>query len=189
LTGSGKERENHETTRFYCRGGRRCYRRWGNLWRRDQQEKHRALKTAMQAPAVNKGLLEWRMVTTWPKNFPELGTGANVLGELITKGSGGRLTVKVFGAKEIVPAFESLDAVANGTVQMGHGAPYYWKGKVAASQFLASIPFGMTAQEVNAWYQWETAKNSPIKSIRKWAASSSPAAIPAYRPAAGSTRR
>jgi TRAP-type mannitol/chloroaromatic compound transport system substrate-binding protein len=113
-----------------------------------------AKKTAMQAPAVNKGLLEWRMVTTWPKNFPGLGTGANLLGELITKGSGGRLTIKVFGAKEIVPAFESLDAVANGTVQMGHGAPYYWKGKIAASQFLASVPFGMTAQEVNAWYQW-----------------------------------
>ena len=55
-------------------------------------------KTVMQAPAVNKGLLEWRMVTTWPKTFPGLGTGANLLGELITRGSGGRLTVKVFGA-------------------------------------------------------------------------------------------
>jgi TRAP-type mannitol/chloroaromatic compound transport system substrate-binding protein len=111
-------------------------------------------KSAMPAPAINKGLLEWRLVTTWPKNFPGLGTGANLLGDLITKGSGGHLTVKVFGAKEVVPAFESLDAVANGTVQMGHGAPYYWKGKQAASQFLASVPFGMTAQEVNAWYQW-----------------------------------
>ena len=111
-------------------------------------------KSAIPAPAVNKGLKEWRLVTTWPKNFPGLGTGANLLGELITKGSDGRLTVKVFGAKEVVPAFESLDAVANGTVQMGHGAPYYWKGKQAAAQFLASVPFGMTAQEVNAWYQW-----------------------------------
>ncbi len=111
-------------------------------------------KKPVEAPMVNKGLLEWRLVTTWPKNFPGLGTGANLLGELITKGSGGRLAVKVFGAKEVVPAFEAMDAVGNGTVEMGHGAPYYWKGKVAAAQFLASVPFGMTAQEVNAWYQW-----------------------------------
>ncbi len=110
--------------------------------------------SSFPAPALSKGHLQWRMVTTWPKNFPGLGTGANLLGKLITDGSGGRLTVKVYGSKEIVPAFESLDAVASGTVEMGHGAPYYWKGKVAASQFLASVPFGMTAQEVNAWYQW-----------------------------------
>jgi TRAP-type mannitol/chloroaromatic compound transport system substrate-binding protein len=107
-----------------------------------------------QAPMINKGLMEWRLVTTWPKNFPGLGTGANLLGDLISKGSGGRLTVKVFGAKEVVPAFEAMDAVSNGTVEMGHGAPYYWKGKVPAAQFLASVPFGMTAQEVNSWYQW-----------------------------------
>ena len=110
-----------------------------------------AAASSFPAPALSQGLLQWRLVTTWPKNFPGLGTGANLLGDLITKGSGGRLSVKVYGAKEIVPAFEALDAVSSGTVEMGHGAPYYWKGKIAAAQFLASVPFGMTAQEVNAW--------------------------------------
>ena len=98
--------------------------------------------------------MQWRLVTTWPKSYPGLGTGADLLGDIITRGSDGRLSIKVHGAKEIVPAFESLDAVAGGTVEMGHGAPYYWKGKVAASQFIASVPFGMTAQEVNAWFQY-----------------------------------
>jgi len=121
---------------------------------KDKKEMAAPKKKKVEAPMINKGLLEWRLVTTWPKNFPGLGTGANLLGDLITKGSNGRLTVKVFGAKEVVPAFEAMDAVGNGTVEMGHGAPYYWKGKVAAAQFLASVPFGMTAQEVNAWYQW-----------------------------------
>ena len=74
------------------------------------------------------------------KNFPGLGTGANLLGELITKGSGGRLTVKVFGAKEVVPAFEAMDAVGNGTVEMGHGAPYYWKRKSGSSAILSFCP-------------------------------------------------
>jgi TRAP-type mannitol/chloroaromatic compound transport system substrate-binding protein len=113
-----------------------------------------AAASAFPAPAISQGRMQWRMVTTWPKNFPGLGTGANLLGDMITKGSGGRLEVKVYGANEIVPAFEAMDAVGQGTVEMGHGAPYYWKGKVAAAQYLASVPFGMTAQEVNAWYQW-----------------------------------
>jgi len=106
------------------------------------------------APAISQGLKEWRMVTTWPKNFPGLGTGAELLGKMITEGSGGRLKVTVYGASEIVPAFESMDAVGSGTVEMGHGAPYYWKGKVTATQFLAAIPFGLTAQELNAWYAY-----------------------------------
>jgi TRAP-type mannitol/chloroaromatic compound transport system substrate-binding protein len=65
--------------------------------------------------------------------------------------SGGRLTVKVYGASELVPAFEVFDAVSSGTAQMGHGAAYYWKGKSEAAQFFAAVPFGMTAQEMNAW--------------------------------------
>ncbi len=105
-------------------------------------------------PAISQDRREWRMVTTWPKNFPGLGTGAEILGQMIGAMSDGRLTVTVYGAGEIVPAFESMDAVASGTVEMGHGAPYYWKGKENASQFLAAIPFGMNAQEMNAWYQY-----------------------------------
>ena len=113
-----------------------------------------AAASSFPAPALSQGKMEWRMVTTWPKNFPGLGTGANLLADMITKGTEGRLSVKVFGAGEIVPAFESMDAVGSGTVEMGHGAPYYWKGKVAAAQYLASVPFGMNAQEQNAWFQY-----------------------------------
>ena len=94
---------------------------------------------------------KWNMVTTWPKNFPGLGTGANNLAALITEMSGGRIEVKVYGAGELVPAFEIFDAVSKGTAQMGHGAAYYWKGKSEAAQFFAAVPFGLTAQEMNSW--------------------------------------
>ncbi len=104
-------------------------------------------------PAISQGLMKWRMGTTWPKNFPGLGVGANRLAEFIGKASGGRLTVEVYGAGEIVPAFETMDAVSSGTLEMGHGAPYYWKGKVPATQFIASVPFGMNVMEQNAWVQ------------------------------------
>ena len=105
-------------------------------------------------PALSQGAKQWRMQTTWPKNFPGLGTGANKLAEYIGKASGGRLTVEVYGAGEIVPAFETMDAVSSGTLEMGHGAPYYWKGKVPATQFIASIPFGINVNEQNAWLQF-----------------------------------
>ncbi len=105
-----------------------------------------AAPTLMAAPQFR-----WKMVTTWPKNFPGLGTGANKLAKLITEMSGGRLRVKVYGAKELVPAFEVFDAVSRGTAEMGHGAAYYWKGKSEAAQFFAAVPFGLNAQEMNGW--------------------------------------
>ena len=95
--------------------------------------------------------IKWKMVTTWPKNFPGLGTGANYLAELINEMSGGRIRVKVYGAGEMVPAFGIFDAVSRGTAQMGHGASYYWKGKSEAAQFFSAVPFGLTAQEMNSW--------------------------------------
>ena len=93
----------------------------------------------------------WSMVTTWPKNFPGLGTGANTLARLINEMSGGRIHVTVYGAKELVPPFEVFDAVSRGTAQLGHGAAYYWKGKNPAFQFFSTVPFGLTAQEMNGW--------------------------------------
>lgn len=103
------------------------------------------------APATGSETMEWKMVTTWPKNFPGLGTGANHLAKLIGEMSGGRLTVKVYGAGELVPAFEIFDAVSQGTAEMGHGAAYYWKGKSEAAQFFTAVPFGLTGQEMNSW--------------------------------------
>ncbi|MDT8386717.1 MAG: TRAP transporter substrate-binding protein [Thiogranum sp.] len=95
--------------------------------------------------------VQWKMVTTWPKNFPGLGTGANFLADLITRMSGGRIQVKVFGSNELVPAFGIFDAVSRGTAQLGHGSAYYWKGKSEAAQFFSAVPFGLTADEMNAW--------------------------------------
>ena len=106
---------------------------------------------AANTGAQAKPQYKWKMVTTWPKNFPGLGTEANKLAELIGRMSGGRMQVKVYGATELVPAFEVFDAVSRGTAEMGHGSAYYWKGKSEAAQFFSTVPFGLTAQEMNAW--------------------------------------
>ncbi len=93
----------------------------------------------------------WKMVTTWPKNYPGLGTAPEYFARMVERMSNGRLTVKVYGAGQLVPALEVFDAVSQGTAEMGHGAAYYWKGKAPASVFFTSVPFGLNAQEMNSW--------------------------------------
>jgi len=93
----------------------------------------------------------WKMVTTWPPNFPIFQTGVEQLAKDIEIMSGGRLKVQVFAGGELVPALQAFDAVSQGTVEMGHGAAYYWAGKVPAAQFMSAVPFGMTAKGMNAW--------------------------------------
>lgn len=107
--------------------------------------------------SVEKGqeqIFEWKMVTSWPKNFPGLGTAPETFARVLNTMTDGRLTVRVYGGGEIVPALEVFSAVSQGTVQMGHSASYYWKGKVPASVFFTSVPFGLTAQEQNAWLHY-----------------------------------
>ena len=93
----------------------------------------------------------WKLVTTWPKNFPGLGQAPLNFARSVEKMSGGRLTVSVYGAGELVPAMGVFDAVSSGSAEAGHGAAYYWKGKNSALQFFTSVPFGLNAQEMNGW--------------------------------------
>jgi len=97
---------------------------------------------------------QWKMVTSWPKNFPGLGTAPENFSKYVEKMSAGRLTVKVLGAGELVPGLEVFDTVSQGTVEMGHSGAYYWKGKIPAAQMFSAIPFGMTATEMNAWLHY-----------------------------------
>ncbi|NVK10558.1 MAG: TRAP transporter substrate-binding protein [Gammaproteobacteria bacterium] len=102
----------------------------------------------------NQPLYQWRLVTTWPKEFPGLGMAPENFANLVNRMSNGRIEIQVFGAGEIVGALEVFDTVSSGAAEMGHGAAYYWKGKSQAAQFFTSVPFGMTAQEYNGWLHY-----------------------------------
>ncbi|MBV1876416.1 MAG: TRAP transporter substrate-binding protein [Pseudomonadales bacterium] len=94
---------------------------------------------------------QWRLVTTWPKNLPGMGMAPERFAELVNKMTKGRMQIKVYGAGELVPALEVFEAVSLGSIEMGHGAAYYWKGKVPIAQFFTAVPFGLSAQEMNGW--------------------------------------
>ena len=107
----------------------------------------------LAAPALAKGLVEWRMVTSWPKNLPGPGVSADRLARSIETLSDGRIAVKVYAAGELVPALEVFDAVSGGTAEMGHTAALYWVGKMPAAPLYTSLPFGLTPLEHLAWLE------------------------------------
>lgn len=121
------------------------------LWVRDSSKVITLDKNTGAADLSSQVVHKWKMVTTWPRNFPGLGTSPQRFAEWVERMSGGRLIIKVYGAGEIVPAMQVFEAVSQGTAEMGHGAAYYWSGKLPVSPFFTTIPFGLTAQEMNGW--------------------------------------
>jgi TRAP-type mannitol/chloroaromatic compound transport system substrate-binding protein len=107
--------------------------------------------TSAPALAASKKRFNWKMVTAWPANMPILQQGVERFASDIEKMSDRRLRISVYAAGELVPALQVFDAVSQGTAEMGHGAAYYWSGKMPAAQFFTTVPFGMNAQGMNAW--------------------------------------
>ena len=104
--------------------------------------------------AVSQQTYNWKMVTAWPKNFPGLGHAPELFAERVEAMSNGRMKIRVYGDGEMVPALEVFDAVSQGTAELGHGAAYYWKGKVPEAQFFTALPFGMNGREMDAWINY-----------------------------------
>ncbi len=117
-------------------------------------ESTKAEGDAPASPAVlRKKARTLRMVTSWPKNFPGLGTVAEEISQNIGKLSGGTLAVKLYAAGELVPAHEEFDAVSSGAADLYHSSEYYWLGKSKAFAFFTAVPFGMTAVEQLGWVE------------------------------------
>jgi TRAP-type mannitol/chloroaromatic compound transport system substrate-binding protein len=110
---------------------------------------------ALAAPAIARAepRLNWRLVTSWPKGRAGPGVSAQRIVDRINIMSGGRLRIELFGAGEIVPPLGILDAISNGTVEMGHTAALYWQGKMPAAGFFTTVPFGLGPVEHQAWIE------------------------------------
>ncbi len=110
---------------------------------------------ALAAPMVsNAQTVSFRFQSTWPAKdiFHEY---ANDFAKKVNDMAGGRLRIEVLPAGAVVPAFQLLDAVANGTLDGGHGVVAYWYGKNQAVALWGSGPaFGMDANAVLAWHNY-----------------------------------
>ncbi|MES0882607.1 TRAP transporter substrate-binding protein [Roseibium sp. SCP14] len=110
---------------------------------------------ALAAPAIaeEKATIEWKMVTSWPKNLPGPGVTAQRIVDQVARMSGGRFQIRLYSAGELVPALEVFDTVAAGTAQMAHTASFFWQGKIPASVYFTAIPFGLLPHEHISWIE------------------------------------
>ena len=113
-----------------------------------------AAASTLAKPAISQGRTKMVIVSTWPRDFPGLGTGAQRLAKRINDMTDGRISVEYFAAKERVGAFDSFDEVASGKAQAYHAADYYWKGKHLGWAYFTSVPFGLSYTEMNAWIRF-----------------------------------
>ncbi|MQY42581.1 ABC transporter substrate-binding protein [Epibacterium sp. SM1969] len=107
--------------------------------------------SSLAAPAIAQGVMQWKMVTAWPKNLPGPGVAAQMLADRITTLSGGRIQVKLFAAGELVPGRGVFDAVSEGTAELYHAVPAYWGSKSKGILLFGSQPFGLRADEQFGW--------------------------------------
>ncbi|GAA0773690.1 TRAP transporter substrate-binding protein [Roseibium denhamense] len=114
-----------------------------------------AAAAALSAPVAAQGdaSIEWKMVTSWPKNLPGPGVTAQRIADQVGKMSGGRFRIRLYAAGELVPALGVFDAVSAGTAQMAHTASFFWQGKVPASVFFTAAPFGLLPNEHISWIE------------------------------------
>ena len=95
--------------------------------------------------------IKWRLASSFPKSLDTIFGAAEVISKRVAAATGGKFQIQVFAAGEIVPAFSTVDAVQNGTVECTHTAPYYFFGKDPTFALGCAIPFGMNARQQNAW--------------------------------------
>jgi TRAP-type mannitol/chloroaromatic compound transport system substrate-binding protein len=107
----------------------------------------------VEAPyVIAQPKFQWRLHTTWPKGLATLHGAAVRFAEYVEQLTEGRLKIQVFAAGELIPALQGFDAVSQGTVEAMHAAAYYWAGKTPACQWFGAVPFGLSAQGMNAWF-------------------------------------
>jgi len=105
------------------------------------------------APAIAQSLPEvkWRVASSFPKSLDTIFGGAEFISKRVAEMTGNKFQLRVFAAGEIVPGLQVLDAVQNGTVEVGHTASYYYTGKDPTFAIDTTIPFGLNTRQQNAW--------------------------------------
>ena len=110
--------------------------------------------SAVAAPAIAQSMPEvkWRLAASWPKSLDTLFGGCEYFAKRIAEITDNKFQIQVFAAGELVPGLQVLDAVQNGTVEMGNTALYYYWGKDPAFTFGTALPFGPNARLNQGWY-------------------------------------
>lgn len=107
---------------------------------------------AAAAPAVHaQPALRWRIASSFPKSLDTIYGAADVFAQSVKAQTGGKFEITVHQAGELMPAFNVVDGVQNGSVEVAHTAPYYFFGKNEVFAIGGAIPFGMNSRQLTSW--------------------------------------
>jgi TRAP-type mannitol/chloroaromatic compound transport system substrate-binding protein len=107
----------------------------------------------LDAPSViAQPKVKWRMSTSYTASQDILHGAAEKLAKVVDEMSGGRFQIQVFPATQIMQPFECFDATSKGTIEAFMGSPQYWSNREPAIEWFATIPFGMNAEGMAAWF-------------------------------------
>jgi len=109
---------------------------------------------SIAAPAIAQSMpeIKWRLAASWPKSLDTIYGACDTFSKYVSEATDGKFQIQNFAAGEIMPALQVLDAVQNGTVEMGHSAQYYYIGKDPTWALFCATPFGLNGRQQNAWF-------------------------------------
>jgi TRAP-type mannitol/chloroaromatic compound transport system substrate-binding protein len=111
-----------------------------------------AATIAKPAIAQSSPEISWRLTSSFPKSLDTIFGASEVFAKAVSDMTDGKFKLQVFAAGEIVPGLQVADAVTNGTVEVGHTAPYYYVGKDPTYAFGTAVPFGLNSRQMDAWW-------------------------------------
>ncbi|MGC6486814.1 MAG: TRAP transporter substrate-binding protein [Planctomycetota bacterium] len=103
------------------------------------------------ADGARRERVEWRLASSFPRTLDGIYGVAERLAATVAAMTGGAFRIRCHQAGELVPAAQVMDAVQQGSAEIGQSAGYYYTGKNPALAFDTCIPFGLTARQQMAW--------------------------------------
>src|SRR3978361_1366498 len=113
--------------------------------------------SAVAAPAIAQSMpeIKWRVTASCAKSLDTLYGGCEYFCKRVADITDNRFQIQPFASGEIVGGLQVLDAVQNGTVEMGNTALYYYWGKNPAFTFGTSLPFGLNTRQHISWLRFD----------------------------------
>ena len=131
--------------------------------------------SSIAAPAIAQSApeIKWRLTASWPKSLDTLYGASEFFAKRVAEITDNKFQIQPFAAGEIVPGLQVLDAVQNGTVEMGNTATYYYWGKDPALTFGTALPFGLNTRQMNAWLRFRRRQRSAQRLLKNYNSSAS----------------
>ncbi len=114
------------------------------------------LAGAVAKPAIAQSIpeLKWRLTSSYPQSLGTLWGAVELFSKAVAEATDNKFQIQIFPPGAIVPPLQVVDAVQNGTVEMGNSASYYYFGKDPTFAFGTAVPFGLNSRMQTSWWHF-----------------------------------